>query len=85
MSSAERYARLWQGQWVSGSGDALSRDNILAAVNLEGPITGAVQGFVFVAGLDIGLVKDASDLVRSKPTASDASDRATRKGSAGPA
>jgi hypothetical protein len=63
MSSAERYARLWQGQWVSGSGDALSRDDILAAVNLEGPMTGAVQGFVFVAGLDIGLVKDASALV----------------------
>jgi hypothetical protein len=82
MSSAERYARLWQGQWASGSGDALSRDNILVAVNLEGPITGAVQGFVFVAGLDIGSVRDASDLVRSKPTASG---RATREGSAGPA
>ena len=63
MSSAERYARLWQGQWVSGSGDALSRDDILAAVNQEGPMADAAQGYVFVAGLDIGLSKDASALV----------------------
>jgi hypothetical protein len=63
MSSAERFARLWQGQWVSGSGDALSRDDILAAVNQDGPMAGWVQGHAFVAGLDIGLAKDASALV----------------------
>jgi hypothetical protein len=63
MSSAERFARLWLGQWVSGSGDALSRDDILAAVNQDGPMAGAVQGYVFVAGLDIGLSKDASAVV----------------------
>lgn len=58
------FARLWLNEWASGGGDALSADDIEAAFkpNLE-PIPTAKPGWVYVAGLDLGVSRDASALV----------------------
>jgi phage terminase large subunit-like protein len=62
-NSAQRYARLWRGEWVSGSGDALDAADVAAAITQAGPMEGSVPGYAFFAGLDIGLAKDATALV----------------------
>ncbi len=56
------YRRLWENVWSSGSGDALSADDITAACRLTGPTSTAERGWHFVAGLDIGLARDAAAL-----------------------
>lgn len=60
---AIQYDRLWANRWTSGSGDALLEDDITAAVTLRGPRTKAKRGWVFTAGLDVGLSKDSCALV----------------------
>lgn len=62
-NSANRFARLWEGQWVDSVSTAIARDDIEASVTLPAPPDGPEDGVVYVAGLDIGLVKDASALV----------------------
>ncbi len=62
-NTASRYARLWQGQWVRGSGDALDEEDLKAAVNEPGPMTGAERGYSFFAGLDLALKRDHAALV----------------------
>jgi hypothetical protein len=57
------YDRLWGNVWTTGSGDALSNDDIAAAVTASGPMTGEEPGFVFAAGLDLGIRKDLAALV----------------------
>ncbi len=57
------YARCWLNQWASGSGDAISEDSIQAALVHDGPVECWEPGFDYVAGLDIGLTRDASALV----------------------
>ena len=56
------YARLWLNEWSSGSGDALDPSDIDRAVVLPGP-QGPEPGYIYIAGLDLGLKKDASALV----------------------
>ncbi len=56
------YDRLWANVWTSGSGDALAEFDIAAAVRLRGPACGAKPGRVYLAGLDIGLARDATAL-----------------------
>jgi len=57
------YRRLWLNEWTSGSGDALSPEDISRAVVLSGPTVKQEPGWVFSAGLDLGLSRDASALV----------------------
>lgn len=61
-NSASRYARLWQGQWVSGAGDAFEPRDIDDAFVLDGPMP-PTPGYAYFAGLDIGLKRDHSGLV----------------------
>ena len=65
-NSAERFARLFFGQWSSGSGDCLDPEDIKAAIRFEGPLTGRDADFrqwQFVGGLDLGIKHDHSAFV----------------------
>ncbi len=66
-NSQERFARLWLGIWSSGSGDALDEADILAAVTQTGPLSVRdpyiLNGWSFIAGLDVGIKHDHSALV----------------------
>lgn len=62
-NSPQRFARLWRGEWVSGSGDALAADDLAAALTQTRPMDGTEPGWAFYGGLDIGHVHDASSLV----------------------
>lgn len=55
------FARLWLNQWTSGSGDALTDADINAAI--AKPANDPEPGWSYVAGLDIGLSRDASALI----------------------
>lgn len=55
------FARLWLNQWTSGSGDALADADIRAAITQ--PANDPEPGWSYVAGLDIGLSRDASALI----------------------
>jgi hypothetical protein len=59
-----RFARLWQGQWAGTGGDALTADDVHAAFfpDLQ-PMTGNEEGYLFIAGVDLGLTRDASAVV----------------------
>lgn len=56
------FRRLWLNVWSSGSGDALCEDDITQAITLDGPTFDAELGYVYSAGLDLGLSRDASAL-----------------------
>jgi phage terminase large subunit-like protein len=60
---AKVYARLWLNQWSDGSGDALDADLIQSAIRQTRAPSRAEPGWVYVAGLDIGIRHDASALV----------------------
>lgn len=57
------YARLWLNQWASGGGDAISPELIQAAVRLDGPTFVPDPEWVYVAGLDLGVKRDACAFV----------------------
>ena len=57
------FERLWLNRWTSGSGDALTSDDVDAALTRKRPWTARRPGWVFVGGLDIGLSKDNTALV----------------------
>lgn len=63
-SLASRYNRLWWGKWASGKGDALSEDDIdrCFANNLE-PLDEPEEGWLYIAGLDLGHKHDHSGLI----------------------
>lgn len=54
------FARLWKGQWISGSGDAVSEAMIDKCFRLEGPLRGPETGWEYVAGVDLGISHDHS-------------------------
>lgn len=58
------YQRLWENKWSSGGGDALTPDDIDAAFyeDLQ-PMTGSEPDYLFVAGVDLGLVRDCAAVV----------------------
>lgn len=58
-----RFARLWQGEWTSDTASAIAHDDIQRATSLPGPLDSAERGWLYTAGLDIGLSKNASALV----------------------
>lgn len=64
------YQRLWENQWSTGGGDALTPEVINAAFKDElQPMTGRERDWLFVAGVDLGLTRDcASVLVLAVPT-----------------
>jgi phage terminase large subunit-like protein len=64
MLPAVAYLRLWENQWSTGGGDALTPADIAAAfVDKLQPMTGKETGFMFVAGVDLGLTRDCSAVV----------------------
>lgn len=55
------YRRLWLNEWTSGGGDALTEADINAAFSQDlRPQTRAADGYEYVAGLDLGVSRDAS-------------------------
>jgi hypothetical protein len=64
MLPAIAYRRLWENIWSSSGGDALQPTDIEAAFHdsLQ-PMTGGEQGYLFVAGVDLGLTRDCSAVV----------------------
>ena len=61
-NAASRYLRLWEGLWVTGSGDALDPADVEACVTLQ---AGAEPDdkMLFLGGLDLGVRHDHSALV----------------------
>lgn len=61
---ASRYKRLWQGKWTSGKGDALTEEGIDRCFksNIK-PLSKPEDGWLYVAGLDLGVSHDHSGLV----------------------
>ena len=62
-NSASRFNRLWAGEWVSSGGDAIDRDAIQAAITLPGPTFVPEPGWAYVAGVDLGITRDASAII----------------------
>ncbi|WP_166820020.1 terminase large subunit domain-containing protein [Thalassoroseus pseudoceratinae] len=55
------FTRLWLNEWTSGGGDALSRADIEAAFDKNLSLMPAKEsGYQYVAGLDLGVSRDAS-------------------------
>lgn len=54
------YARLWLGKWISGIGDAVGDDALDRCFRLDGPLESAESGWVYLAGLDLGINHDHS-------------------------
>jgi hypothetical protein len=52
------FDRLWMNVWSAGSGDALSEQDLLAAVNLPGPSLQRQPGLVFFGGVDLAETRD---------------------------
>jgi len=58
------YLRLWENQWSSGGGDALTPADIDAAFSdVLAPLTGKAPGWLYVGGIDLGLTRDCSAVV----------------------
>lgn len=62
-NSKARYARLWQGVWSTGEGDAIDQADIDACLTLDGPHAEAAPWWVYGAGLDLGTKRDHAALV----------------------
>lgn len=56
------YKRLWKGEWVSGAGNAVGEDVIDAAFRMEKPLYMPKQGWIYLAGLDLGVSHDHAGL-----------------------
>lgn len=57
------FARLWDNLPVAASAEAISQEDLDAAITVAGPMTGDEDGWRFASGLDVGLVRDFSSLV----------------------
>lgn len=56
------YQRLWLNRWSTG-GDVFDLADITACVTLDGPMLSREPGWMYVAGLDLGISRDHSALV----------------------
>ncbi len=64
MLPAVAFARLWLNEWSSGGGDALTEADIDAAFDVSlRPVRRPEAGWDYVAGLDLGVSRDASALI----------------------
>jgi len=57
------FDRLWLNRWTSGSGDAVDESDLQTALRLDSQPMQREPGLVYVAGLDLGLSRDATALV----------------------
>jgi len=57
------FARLWQGRWISGIGNAVDEAALNKAFRLKGPTLEKESGWTYLAGLDLGVSHDHSGLV----------------------
>lgn len=57
------FDRLWSNRWSAGSGDAIAEADISAACMLTAPPAEPEKGWMYVAGVDLGLKRDASAIV----------------------
>lgn len=58
------YRRLWLNEWTTAAGDALNEGDIAFAFSQKhGPMGTAQPGFVYGAGLDLGLSRDSAGFV----------------------
>jgi hypothetical protein len=58
------FARLWLNEFSASGGDALTPADVHAAFSeSERPMNGSEPGYIFVGGLDLGLVRDFSVFV----------------------
>jgi len=57
------FARLFRGQWVSGMGGAVTEDEIDRCFKLEGETRSPEAGYLYVAGLDLGISHDHAGVV----------------------
>jgi hypothetical protein len=62
-NSRNRFLRLWRGEWVPESGDALSPADLDAAVTLAGATPAYDPAYSFFAGLDLGVRRDHASFV----------------------
>lgn len=63
-TTLSRYNRLWWGKWASGKGDAMDEDKIDRCFNRGAmPLIGPEPGWVYGAGLDLGVSHDHSGLL----------------------
>ena len=60
---AFRYRRLWKGEWTANGESAIPPDVIDKAITLPGPVSRPRDGWLFAAGLDLSLRRDACALV----------------------
>lgn len=59
-----RYNRLWFGRWASGKGEAINEEDIDAALACHKcGITKPEPGWIYIAGLDLGIAHDHAALV----------------------
>jgi hypothetical protein len=64
MLPAIAYSRLWLNQWSTGGGDALTPEVINAAFKDDlKPMSGREPGYLYVAGVDLGLTRDCAAAV----------------------
>ncbi len=59
----QAYRRLWLNQWTTGAGDALTADDIEAAVTAARPMEFAERDCTYVAAVDIGHRHDKTAVV----------------------
>lgn len=57
------FRRLWENEWLTEAGDALTEEEIQDAITLSGPALGREEGYIYGAGLDLALKRDHSALV----------------------
>lgn len=57
------YSRLWGGKWISGVGDAVTEEAIDACFRADGPLEGPEAGWIYFAGLDLGVSHDHAGIV----------------------
>ncbi len=58
------YARLWEGRWISGRGGAVSEDDIDACFREDlQPLDKPEDGWLYGAGLDLGISHDHAGIV----------------------
>jgi hypothetical protein len=65
-NSLSRYLRLFWGRWATGSGDAIDSEDLEAAITMDGPMLKhppEIENWTFVAGMDLGVKRDASALI----------------------
>jgi len=62
-NTPSEYARLWQGRWVSGKGDALTEEGIDGCFRIGmQPLIGPEKDWIYIAGLDLGVSHDHAGL-----------------------